>query len=336
MKLTNRSAPSDRRGKLHTKEMEWCVLKHYRTHTMYILDDQQGDAPVADLDLAAHYARCADFAEFFQIYSVYEVRSISFPPDSTQEQFTEFIDEILGNKGSDDHVIFVYFGKAYGEDENYMWQFRGAPDHPINAHDFIHQVNHTDIDVLFILDCFIQTRPTKPWSRDHAMTEIFAMNTGMHNEDGERIRHRGDYAVSIIEYVGKYFNRLQERGPPKKDRAMRSIPEILMKDKEMYDNTIRLWFAHPKPSNTPSEDDPIWRFKCDPVKISRGEKFKFYGLHIQPNPLRVELASVSVTADDEAAGEDGAAPAGQGACSEDGDQEDDEDDEDEDEGVFVQ
>lgn len=168
------------------------------------------------------------------------------------------------------------------------------------------------------------------------MTEIFAMNTGMHNEDGERIRHRGDYAVSIIEYVGKYFNRLQERGPPKKDRAMRSIPEILMKDKEMYDNTIRLWFAHPKPSNTPSEDDPIWRFKCDPVKISRGEKFKFYGLHIQPNPLRVELASVSVTADDEAAGEDGAAPAGQGACSEDGDQEDDEDDEDEDEGVFVQ
>lgn len=121
MKLTDRSAPSDNRGKLHTKEMEWCIIKHYKTFTMYILDDQEGYAAVADPDRAAHYARCKDFAEFFQIYSVYDVRTISFPSDSTQQDFTKFIDDILGEKGSDDHVIFVYFGKAYGEDKNYTW-----------------------------------------------------------------------------------------------------------------------------------------------------------------------------------------------------------------------
>ena len=164
------------------------------------------------------------------------------------------------------------------------------------------------------------------------MTEIIAMNAGMHNEDGVRIRHRGDYAVSVVNHIGKYFNDLQAEKPPKKDRTMLSIPEILRSDKDMYDNTVRLWFMRAKPSDTPSEDEVVWRFKCDPVKISRGKKFRLYGLHIQPNPLRVELAGVAVTVDEEVPGGDGATA--DGKEGEQGDETEDGEDED-DEGIFV-
>ncbi|KAF7187039.1 hypothetical protein HII31_11648 [Pseudocercospora fuligena] len=266
---------------------DYIMPKTYEKVLFYAIDyDRNALVPEnAAQQLKQHRYRCRIMTQFFDECTVAETFDLYFPPGCTMQDWTEFWDgeKLRFNSRT---LVYIYFnGKSHGLNQGYSWIIPGINEH-VNAYKFIEDLDTTDADFTYLLDCWCQTRWNPKFSRrdnPNGMTEFILAGMPVPNRNGNiGVYHTGDFAPSFVRILTNWL-----RHPPTTEKEwararkyMQSTPKLMIFDKTLYNNCTRVWV------NKPQKDDhtEIWRITIDPVLAWKRGVIHFFGKYIQPKP----------------------------------------------------
>ncbi|KAK3717186.1 hypothetical protein LTR37_005895 [Vermiconidia calcicola] len=255
--------------------------KAYSNTHVYIMDDVDPDAPAKKvgkkLKIHPHTFNCNSVRDFFNDHTECHVHSVRFQNDAKGKDVFAYWKDELETKTADDLLIIYFHGQAGGEEETYKWALSQHPKTQINAYNLIKLLNDSNAECLFLLDCFIHTRITNKWKRVSGNTEIIARPDRMHQPDGKVAEHDSDFTSALITNLDDFITRIDEEEGFKGYKAMKSIPELMARDTEMYSNPQRIWLSR----TAYGEDKVVVRFKVDPCLIRQTGKMEFFAVQIQ-------------------------------------------------------
>ena len=143
----------------------------------------------------------------------------------------------------------------------------------MNAYKLIEMLTNCDADSLVLLDCFLQTNLSEPWSRIVGNTEIIMRPECMQNPDGKVMENDGDFTEVMVDNLAKYIEKVKVN----ERHAMITIPEIMSRDETMYSKTQRTWLSRTRYG----DETPVFRIKLDSDRIRADGKLVFCSVQIQ-------------------------------------------------------
>ncbi|KAK3655697.1 hypothetical protein LTR56_003346 [Elasticomyces elasticus] len=241
----------------------------YPTGELYIIDGRDRNVPLplmrnGKVFRTTHEAKVDRMYHLFATHTNFNITDVRFPHGSTADDWTQYWDQEL-NKHPEDTLIIIYFhGGAGYEDDNYSFAVPGFPGKSeVNAFELIEIANKSKSDSIFLLDCYIQTRFTTKWVNKENNVEVSARSPRMQTPQGNIIPHKGDFTESIVRNLKDYAKGLSRKYAGHK--ALKSIPEIMKDDADMYSNPLRpVWFDRTRYK----DEKPVARGKVSP-QLSR-------------------------------------------------------------------
>ena len=97
----------------------------------------------------------------------------------------------------------------------------------------------------------------------------------MPDSHGRPVEHEKDFTEALAQNLEDYVEGIDDHF--KGHHAMKTIPNIMARDKEMYSNPERIWLARTRYGDT----NVVKRFKVDPDLIRDEGKLEFFAVQIQ-------------------------------------------------------
>jgi hypothetical protein len=157
------------------------------------------------------------------------------------------------------------------------------PSRTISAYNLIESMHQIRADCMFLLDCFVQDRFQTRWAKGTNTVEILARSQRMQSRNEHVQTHENDFTSALTRAI-EAFVRQAEMPPPRRTPAMRTIAQMMGKDRSSYARSRRIGITHARRGN----DQAIIRFKADPVLVWQNRtnptsKMEFFG-HLVNGP----------------------------------------------------
>lgn len=172
----------------------------------------------------------------------------------------------------------------------------------LKVYEFMEELNRTPTDIVYLLDCWMNTR-FKRFKRDHAMTEFIlaGMSEPVKGTGEQKATFEGDFSLAFPRILGEYLEDRQYNHAalqtaihdyirdPKTAKQLeafepvQSTPELMRWDKSLSNNCLRIWDLKPGQASAKKEIE-IWRVKVDPYICQVTGLMYFCRKRIQPKP----------------------------------------------------
>ncbi|KAM3418082.1 hypothetical protein BST61_g6287 [Cercospora zeina] len=289
-------------GYPHSPDWHTHTVKAYSNHFYYEVGYNRNDIPAARAprEVHLHDERCRLMVKFFDECTVAETVDVHFPNGASLRDWEDFW-EAQRARWDEETLVHIHFnGRTWGKNETYTWKVPGLGN--VSAYDFMNELNETDTDIVYLLDCWINTR-FACFRRKHAMTEfVLAGQPEPVPRTGEiRAVYDGDFSLSFPRIL-RCFLAQRPRNPGFIQRVLQdylrdpalafqleellpllSTPQLTSRDSTLSNNALRIWDL--KPSTASAEKNiEIWRIVCDPYICQSTGLLYFCRKRIQPKP----------------------------------------------------
>ncbi|KXT12912.1 hypothetical protein AC579_10459 [Pseudocercospora musae] len=249
--------------------------------------DRFAAEPYSSTERRLHYTRCHRWADFWDDHTTAETIAWNFPRGSTPQDFENCVAALKARCNERTLIVFYFNGKSKGKNQNYVWKIPGIQGN-VNAYNFMSSMNETTADIVWYLDCWVQTRWRPKWRRHNYMTEIIpAGPSEPDNNFNYAAIHAGDFCQGFVRMLTTYLN-----GPPgprgSASTKMQSTPMIMRWDNTLSNNATRVWVNKPCKKDRWNPKKTIYRIMCDPVLVWERGRYDFFGKQIQPPPNEYE------------------------------------------------
>ena len=148
-------------------------------------------------------------------------------------------------------------------------------------------VNNGSADAMFLLDCWVHTRISKKWRLPQTLGEDLTMvSTGkaleilarpqrLQDPDGQIRVDKGDFTKAMVRNLDNFVKGI--RGKFKNCKTLRSIPQLMARDRIIYSNPTRIWINRTRAG----DEDLVNRFLIDPYLVRKTGKIEFFAKTIQ-------------------------------------------------------
>ncbi|KAF2207155.1 hypothetical protein CERZMDRAFT_102651 [Cercospora zeae-maydis SCOH1-5] len=200
-----------------------------------------------------HDRRCRPMVRFFDECTVAKTVDVHFRNGASLRDWNRFW-ETERARWDEETLVYIHFnGRAWGNNETYTWKVPVLGR--VNAYKFMNELNHTDTDIVYLLDCWINTR-FACFRRKHAMTE-FILAGQPEPVPGflrERLRNPGFIQRILQDCLRDPALAFQLEAL----LPLQSTPQLMSRDKILSNNPLRI--RDLKPSTASAEKNmEIWR-----------------------------------------------------------------------------
>ncbi|KAK6437874.1 hypothetical protein LTR95_005928 [Oleoguttula sp. CCFEE 5521] len=249
----------------------------YDTTNAYILNDDL-EALRADMTPAQrlHYAKCRKMRNIFNnTIDTDKVESITYStsPNSTarfttQEEVEEYFVEELENMSDTDLMCIYFHVGGRGNGDQYEWMNIGTPG-KIDAYSLFQRIIELGKHVLIILDGPVPTRFGRSLKCPYSAFEIIHTSGPALNSAGH------PYTYDLTEAIDRALPQITAE--PEKLKHRKSIPQILARERSLWNNPQRQWTNKTKFNSTES----VVRFCVEPADVALLGKIRIHGCEIQ-------------------------------------------------------